>query len=145
VGLARAAYEATLEYASTRRASGKLLIHHQAIGLKLVEMYTQINAARAYIWQASRQIDDRDKLSVDTKMAGSASYFAHEAACDVTRAAMEIHGGMGVMRELPIEMYLRNAYNMLHSDGGIIMKKLKVMRAMGMDVHAANGSEKVSI
>ena len=93
----------------------------------------------------SRQIDDRDKLSVDTKMAGSASYFAHEAACDVTRAAMEIHGGMGVMRELPIEMYLRNAYNMLHSDGGIIMKKLKVMRAMGMDVHATNGSEKVSI
>ncbi len=145
VGLARAAYEATLEYASNRRASGKLLIHHQAIGLKLVEMYTQINAARAYIWQASRQIDDRDKLSVDTKMAGSASYFAHEAACDVTRAAMEIHGGMGVMRELPIEMYLRNAYNMLHSDGGIIMKKLKVMRAMGMDVHATNGSEKVSI
>ena len=49
VGLARAAYEASLEYASNRKASGKLLIHHQAIGLKLVEMYTQINAARAYI------------------------------------------------------------------------------------------------
>jgi hypothetical protein len=37
------------------------------------------------------------------------------------------------MRELPIEMYLRNAYNMLHSDGGIIMKKLKVMRQLNAD------------
>lgn len=145
VGLARAAYEASVEYASNRRASGALLIHHQAIGLKLVKMYTQINAARAYVWQAARQIDNRARIPVDPKMAGSASYFAHEAACDVTRAAMEIHGGMGVMRELPVEMYLRNAYNMLHSDGGIIMKKLKVMCQMGMNVHSMNGVEKVSV
>ena len=73
-------------------------------------------------------------------MPGSASAFAHEVACQVTRAAMEIHGGMGVMRELPIEMYLRNAYNMLHSDGGIIMKKLKVMNQMCHRVPAGNGS-----
>ena len=108
-------------------------------------MYTQINAARAYVWQAARQIDNRARIPVDPKMAGSASYFAHEAACDVTRAAMEIHGGMGVMRELPVEMYLRNAYNMLHSDGGIIMKKLKVVCQMGMNVHSMNGVEKVSV
>ncbi len=41
----------------------------------------------------------------------------------------------------PIEMYLRNAYNMLHSDGGIIMKKLKVMNQMCRRVHAGNGVE----
>jgi len=40
------------------------------------------------------------------------------------------------MRELPIEMFLRNAYNMLHSDGGIIMKKLKVMRQMNLEADA---------
>ena len=133
IGLARAAYEAALEYAQQRRQSGKFLIQHQAIGLKLVEMYTELNAARAYVWQAARMVDHRDQIPVDPKMPGSASLFAHEMACSVTRACMEIFGGSGVMRELPIEMYLRNAYNMLHSDGGIIMKKLKVMRQMNME------------
>jgi acyl-CoA dehydrogenase len=135
VGLARAAYEATLEYAEARKQSGKKLMQHQAIGLKLVDMYSQINAARAYIWQAARAIDNRDKQAVDPKMPGSASQFAHEIACHVTRDAMEIWGGSGVMRELPIEMYLRNAYNMLHSDGGIIMKKLKVMRQINIEAN----------
>ncbi len=133
VGLARAAYETALEYAQTRKQSGKLLISHQAIGLKLVEMYSDLNAARAYVWQAARMVDNRDKVPADPKMPGSASMFAHEMACKVTRDAMEIFGGSGVMRELPIEMYLRNAYNMLHSDGGIIMKKLKVMRQLNME------------
>jgi acyl-CoA dehydrogenase len=136
LGLARAAYETAVEYAETRKQSGKKLISHQAIGLKLVEMYSELNAARAYVWQAARMIDNRDKAPVDLKMPGSASMFAHEAACKVTRDAMEIFGGSGVMRELPVEMYLRNAYNMLHSDGGIIMKKLKVMRQMNLESDA---------
>jgi alkylation response protein AidB-like acyl-CoA dehydrogenase len=112
------------------------LIQHQAIGLKLVEMYSEINAARAFVWQAARMIDNRDKQAVDLKMPGSASQHAHEMACHVTKSAMEIWGGSGVMRELPIEMFLRNAYNMLHSDGGIIMKKLKVMRQMNLEADA---------
>lgn len=136
IGLARAAYETALEYAETRKQSGKKLISHQAIGLKLVEMYSEINAARAYVWQAARMIDNRDRMPVDLKMPGSASMFAHEMSCHVTRDAMEIFGGSGVMRELPIEMYLRNAYNMLHSDGGIIMKKLKVMRQLNLEADA---------
>jgi alkylation response protein AidB-like acyl-CoA dehydrogenase len=133
IGLARAAYEAALEYAQQRKQSGKLLVRHQAIGLKLVEMYTELNAARAYVWQAARMVDDRQVVPFDPKMPGSASLHAHEMACRVTRDCMEIFGGSGVMRELPIEMYLRNAYNMLHSDGGIIMKKLKVMRQLNME------------
>jgi acyl-CoA dehydrogenase len=136
IGLARAAYETALEYAQTRKQSGKKLISHQAIGLKLVEMYSEINAARAFVWQAARMIDNRERAPVDLKMPGSASQFAHEIACHVTRDAMEIFGGSGVMRELPVEMYLRNAYNMLHSDGGIIMKKLKVMRQLNLEADA---------
>lgn len=136
IGLARAAYETALEYAQTRKQSGKKLISHQAIGLKLVEMYSEVNAARAFVWQAARMIDNRERAPVDLKMPGSASQFAHEIACHVTRDAMEIFGGSGVMRELPVEMYLRNAYNMLHSDGGIIMKKLKVMRQLNLEADA---------
>ncbi|MCC7485120.1 MAG: acyl-CoA/acyl-ACP dehydrogenase [Burkholderiales bacterium] len=136
LGLARAAYEAALDYAETRKQSGGRLVGHQAIGLKLVEMYSELNAARAYVWQAARMIDNREHAPVDLKMPGSASMFAHEMACKVTRDAMEIFGGSGVMRELPIEMYLRNAYNMLHSDGGIIMKKLKVMRQLNLEAGA---------
>ena len=51
----------------------------------------------------------------------------------VVRWSMETVGGSGVMRELPIEMYRRKAYNKLQSDGGIIMKKLKVMRQMNIE------------
>ena len=82
------------------------------------------------------EVDPPEYAVVDLKMPGSASMFAHEAACKVTRDAMEIFSGSGVMRELPVEMYLRNAYNMLHSDGGIIMKKLKVMRQMNLEADA---------
>ncbi len=133
VGLARAAYEATLEYAKTRKQSGKYLIQHQAIGMKLVEMYSEIQAARAFIWTAARMVDSRDTHPVDPKMQGAASQHAHEMSTHVTKSAMEIWGGSGVMREVPIEMYLRNAYNMMHSDGGIIMKKLKVMSQLNSE------------
>ena len=43
---------------------------------------------------------------------------------------MEIHGGMGVMKEIPIEMYFRDAHNMMHSDGGNIMKRLKAIKGL---------------
>ena len=136
VGLARAAYEDTLEYAKTRVASGKPLIEHQAIATKIIDMYTNIEAARSLVLYAAWRVDaawngvDGKKIPGDPKMSPSASYFAHEVACDVTRWAMEIHGGMGVMKELPIEMYFRDAHNMMHSDGGNIMKRLKAIQGL---------------
>ncbi|MFC1491071.1 acyl-CoA dehydrogenase family protein, partial [Nitrospinota bacterium] len=57
VGLARAAYEATLEYARNRVASGRPIVEHQAIGFKLIDMYTLIEAARSFVWRASWRVD----------------------------------------------------------------------------------------
>ena len=43
---------------------------------------------------------------------------------------MEIHGGIGAMRDYPIEMYMRNAVCMLHSDGGVIMKRIRLLQSL---------------
>ena len=77
-----------------------------------------------------------DTGQVDPAFMHSTKVFCTEAALKICLTAMEVFGGSGVMRELPVEMYLRNAYNMLHSDGGIIMKKLKVMRQLNLEADA---------
>ncbi|MFC1491715.1 acyl-CoA dehydrogenase family protein [Nitrospinota bacterium] len=136
VGLARAAYETTLEYARNRVQSGKPIIEHQTIAVKLLDMWTQIQSTRAYVWQAAWAVDcawhgiDGGKIPIDPKLANSASYLAHEMCVDVCRAAMEIHGGIGAMRDYPIEMYMRNAVCMLHSDGGVINKRIRILHGL---------------
>ena len=147
VGLARAAYEATLEYAQIRIACGRPIAEHQTIGVKLLDMWTQINAARAYVLQAAWAVDaawqgiDGEKIPVDPKLSQSASYYAHEMCVDVCRAAMEVHGGVGAMRDYPVEMYMRNAVCMLHSDGGVINKRVRLLPYLSAEaVSAGNGA-----
>jgi alkylation response protein AidB-like acyl-CoA dehydrogenase len=136
VGLARAAYETTLEYARNRVQSGKPIIEHQTIAVRLLDMWTKIQAARSFVWQGAWAVDaawqgiDGVKIPNDPKMSQSASYYAHEMCVEVCRAAMEIHGGIGAMRDYPIEMYMRNAVCMLHSDGGVIMKRIRLLQSL---------------
>ena len=99
-------------------------------------MWTQIESTRAYVRHAAWAVDaawngiDGKKIPVDPKLSNSASYLAHEMCVDVCRAAMEIHGGIGAMRDYPIEMYMRNAICMLHSDGGVINKRIRILHGL---------------
>ena len=110
LGVAEAAYEASLLYAVEREAFGQTIGDFQGISFKLADMKTRIEAARLLIYNAAIA-KERSKTTHEryTREAAIAKLFASETAMFVTHAAVQIHGGMGYSKELPIERYFRDA------------------------------------
>lgn len=110
LGIAEAAYQASLQYATEREAFGQKIGAFQGISFKLADMKTRIEAARLLTYQAALA-KEHSKTSGErfTLQASMAKLFASETAMFVTHAAVQIHGGMGYSRELPIERYFRDA------------------------------------
>ena len=110
LGIAEAAYEASLEYSKEREAFGQKIGEFQGVSFKLADMKTRIEASRmllynaAFAKQRSKQTGERFTLE-----ASMAKLFASETAMFVTHAAVQIHAGMGFSKELPIERYFRDA------------------------------------
>ena len=106
VGIARAAYEYTLDYARQRETFGKPIIQHQAIGFRLADMATRIEASRLMIWRAAKLIDcggDARNISAMAKI------FASETAMFCAHGAVQTLGGWGYSREYPVERWMRDA------------------------------------
>jgi alkylation response protein AidB-like acyl-CoA dehydrogenase len=110
LGIAEAAYEASLAYAREREAFGHKIGEFQGISFKLADMKTRIEASRLLIYHAA-MAKERAKTSGEryTLEASMAKLFASETAMFVTHAAVQIHGGIGYSKELPIERYFRDA------------------------------------
>jgi alkylation response protein AidB-like acyl-CoA dehydrogenase len=110
LGIAEAAYEASLAYAREREAFGHRIGEFQGISFKLADMKTRIEASRLLVYNAALA-KERSKTTGErfTLEASIAKLFASETAMFVTHAAVQIHGGMGYSRELPIERYFRDA------------------------------------
>jgi alkylation response protein AidB-like acyl-CoA dehydrogenase len=110
LGIAEAAYEASLAYAREREAFGQRIGEFQGISFKLADMKTRIEASRLLVYNAALA-KERSKTTGErfTLEASIAKLFASETAMFVTHAAVQIHGGMGYSRELPIERYFRDA------------------------------------
>ncbi len=110
LGIAEAAYEASVEYAREREAFGQKIGQFQGIGFKLSDMKTHIEAARLLTYNAAlakqRAKTTGERFTVEAAMA---KLFASETSMFVTHAAVQIHGGMGYSKELPIERYFRDA------------------------------------
>lgn len=106
VGIAQGAFELALKYANERYAFGKPIIEHQAIQFKLAEMSTMINAARLLVWNAAYLKDMHQNY---IKAAAEAKLLASKVAVDVTREAIQIHGGYGYVREYQVERMYRDA------------------------------------
>jgi alkylation response protein AidB-like acyl-CoA dehydrogenase len=106
VGIARAAFEYATAYANERRAFGKPLIAKQAVSFKLAEMAMEIEAARLLTWRAAAALDAGE----DAGLLGSyAKGFAADAAMRATTEAVQVLGGAGIMREHPVEKWMRDA------------------------------------
>jgi acyl-CoA dehydrogenase len=106
VGLARAAYETALAYSGERRQFGRPIRDHQLVAGRLATMRLEIDAARLLVAKAAEELDaGRDAALA----AAEAKLFASEMAVRVTQAALQIHGGYGFTRELPLEMWVRDA------------------------------------
>ena len=126
VGVARAAFEAAVRYAQQRSAFGKTIGEHQAIQLKLADMYTNITSARLLArWAAG--IKDQSTRA-DTEV-GMAKLFATEVATNVTLESMRIHGGIGYTKELPVERYFRDAPGMMIYEGTNEIQRTIIARA----------------
>jgi alkylation response protein AidB-like acyl-CoA dehydrogenase len=110
LGIAEAAYEASLSYAKEREAFGKKIGEFQGVSFPLADMKTRIEASRLLIYQAAAAQEQFKKTGVRfTLEAAMAKLFASETATFCADAAVQIHGGMGYSKELPIEKYYRDA------------------------------------
>ena len=110
VGIARAAYEAALAYARERKAFGAPIGSFQMIQSKLADMRMRLDAARLLTWRAAWNKNRAKAAGLrNTVESSSAKLYASEAAMYVTHQAIQIHGGMGYSRELPLERYFRDA------------------------------------
>ena len=106
LGIARAAFEYATAYANERHAFGKPLIAKQGVSFKLADMAIQVEAARLLIWRAAAALD----AGHDAGLLGSyAKAFAADAAMSVTTEAVQVLGGAGIMRDHPVEKWLRDA------------------------------------
>jgi alkylation response protein AidB-like acyl-CoA dehydrogenase len=110
LGIAEAAYEASLIYARERQAFGSPIGQFEMIQQKIADMKTRIEASRLLIFSACLA-KERSKTSGAryTTEASMAKLFASETAMFVTDEAVQIHGGMGYSKEMPIERYYRDA------------------------------------
>jgi alkylation response protein AidB-like acyl-CoA dehydrogenase len=110
LGIAEAAYDASLQYAREREAFGSKIGEFQGISFKLADMKTRIEASRLLVYNAALA-KERSKQSGErfTREAAMAKLFASETAMFVAHTAVQIHGGMGYSKELPVERYFRDA------------------------------------
>ena len=110
LGIAEAAYEASRQYATEREAFGQKIGEFEGVSFKLADMKTRIEAARLLIYNAALA-KERAKETGEryTLEASIAKLFASETAMFVAHAAVQIHGGMGYSKELPVERYFRDA------------------------------------
>jgi alkylation response protein AidB-like acyl-CoA dehydrogenase len=110
LGIAEASYNAALEYAKEREAFGKKIGQFQGISFKLADMKTRIEASRLLTYQAAVEKEKTKQTGGRfTLEAAMAKLFASETAMFCAHAAVQIHGGMGYSKELPIERYFRDA------------------------------------
>jgi hypothetical protein len=110
VGLARAAYDASLVYSRDRKAFGHAIGSFQMIQSKIAEMKMRLDAAwlltmRA-AWAKQESLKTGARFSTE---ASCAKLFASETAMYITHQAIQIHGGMGYSKEMPLERYFRDA------------------------------------
>jgi alkylation response protein AidB-like acyl-CoA dehydrogenase len=110
LGIAVAAYEASIEYARTREAFGAPIGTFQMTQAKIADMKTRIEASRLLIYNAALA-KERAKQSGEryTTEASMAKLFASETAMFCAHTAVQIHGGMGYSKEMPLERYFRDA------------------------------------
>ena len=105
LGIAQAAYEHAVEYSKGRIQFRKPISNFQGISFKLAEMATNIDAARLLVYRAAYMKDNRERF---TKESAMCKYYASKIARKATQEALQVHGGYGYMKDLPIERYYRD-------------------------------------
>ncbi|MEQ1502079.1 MAG: acyl-CoA dehydrogenase family protein [Myxococcota bacterium] len=106
VGLARAAFEHAMKYATERKTMGKPIAAHQAVAFSIAEMARDIEAGRLLVWKAAAMKDAGER---NTMYASMAKAFAADSAHRIATDAVQVFGGYGYNTEYPVEKLLRDS------------------------------------
>jgi alkylation response protein AidB-like acyl-CoA dehydrogenase len=110
VGIAQAAYDASLAYVRERKAFGREIGTFQMVQAKIADMKCRLDSARLLTLRAAWAKQEARKTGARYTLEGSiAKLFASETAMWVAHQAVQIHGGMGYSKEMPVERYFRDA------------------------------------
>ena len=127
LGMARSAFECALQYAKERESFGQKLFDHQAVGFRLAECATQLEAARQLIWHAASLRDAGQPCLTEAAMA---KLFASEMAERVCSAAIQTLGGYGVVSDFPVERIYRDVRVCQIYEGTSDVQKILIQRAL---------------
>ena len=127
VGMARSALEAAIAYAKDRTSFGTAIINHQAVGFRLADAATRLEAARQLIWHAAAL---RDAGRPCLKEAAMAKLFASEVAEEVCSAAIQTLGGYGYVSDFPVERIYRDVRVCQIYEGTSDVQKIIIQRAL---------------
>lgn len=125
LGIAKGAYEASVQYSKERQQFGKPISSFQAIGFKLADMATKIQAAELLTRKAGRMKDNGEQV---TKVSAMAKYYASEASVAIANEAVQIFGGYGYIKDFPVEKYYRDAKLCTIGEGTSEIQKLVISR-----------------
>ncbi len=123
VALARAAFEYAVEYAKTRVQGGRPIIEHQSVALRLGEMASLVEAARAVSIQTAWLADQPE---YDSSKGVLSSIFASDVGPKVCDLAIQLMGGYGYMKDYPVEKLLRDSLMCYHIDGTSDVHRIKI-------------------
>jgi len=129
VGIAQGAFEESLSYAKQRVQFGKPIGKNQAIQWMLADMATSIDAARLLVMRAAFLEDKGLPFSIEASMA---KLFASEMAMKATRDAIQIHGGYGYMRDLPLERFYRDVKLTQIGEGTSEVQRMVIAKRLGL-------------
>ncbi len=130
VGMAKAALDAALAYAGERETFGKKIIEHQAVGFRLADMATQIEAARQLALHAAAL---RDAGAPCLKEASMAKLFASEMAERVCSDALQTFGGYGYLNDFPVERIYRDVRVCKIYEGTSDVQRLVIARTLASE------------
>ncbi len=125
LGIAKGAYEASVQYSKEREQFGRTINKFQAISFKLADMATKINRAELLTRQAGYLKDNSKEL---TKIAAMAKYVASEIAVEISTDAIQIFGGYGYSKDYPVEKYYRDSKLLTIGEGTTEIQKLVISR-----------------
>jgi alkylation response protein AidB-like acyl-CoA dehydrogenase len=127
VGMARSALEVAIAYAKERQSFGTAIFNHQAVGFRLADCATQLEAARQLIWHAASL---RDAGRPCLKEAAMAKLFASEMAEKVCSAAIQTLGGYGYVNDFPLERIYRDVRVCQIYEGTSDVQKMLIQRGL---------------
>ena len=130
LGIAKGAYEASVQYSKERHQFDKPIASFQGIAFKLADMATDIMAAEMLTLQAA---DLKNRGESMTKESAMAKYFASEVAVKVSNEAVQVFGGYGYTKDFPVEKFYRDSKLCTIGEGTSEIQKLVISRELLKD------------